>query len=148
MGTEPNGNLCYCLQTKFGARQCFYTCLCLPHCMMGYTPPARHPLGRHPTWADTPPRQTPPRQTPPRQTPPPYTDIPGYYGIRSTSGRYASYRSAYLLASVCVQCEHYHRILGNTFFIGICIGFGKCKHTIGRFIKNAEKVRKIWQTFP
>ena len=31
-------------------------------------------------------RQTPPRQIPPRQTPP-----FGYYGIRSTSGRYTSY---------------------------------------------------------
>ena len=44
--------------------------------MMGYTPPARHPLGRHPTWADTPPGRHSLGRHPPRQTPPPYTDIP------------------------------------------------------------------------
>ena len=43
--------------------------------------------GRHPSWAD-PPRQIP---HPPGRPPP-----PRYYGIRSTSGRNASYWNAYL----------------------------------------------------
>ena len=48
-----------------------------------------HPLGRHP------PSQTPPTpgQTPPTGQTPPFL---GYYGIYSTSGRYASYWNAYL----------------------------------------------------
>ena len=72
----------------------------LPHCMLGYAPWADTPLGR-------PPGQTPPRQTPPRQTPPgrhPQADTPSrkhlvpfrYYGIRSSSGQYASYWNAFL----------------------------------------------------
>ena len=84
-------------------RLCFHRCLsvcprggCLPHCMMGYTPPADTPWAHPaPPWADTHPRHTPPSpnppppgthplpqpppradtlppgQTPPRQTPPP-----------------------------------------------------------------------------
>ena len=62
---------------------------CLPHCMLGHTLQADTPgqtssLGRHPA----------PRLTPPHgQTPPPPG---GYYGIRSTSGRYACYFNAYL----------------------------------------------------
>ena len=50
----------------------------LPQCMLGYHPPPRE---------QTPPEQTPP---PPEQTPPPP-------GIRSMSGRYASYWNAFLL---------------------------------------------------
>ena len=79
---------------------CLSTGGCLPHCMLGYTPPwqttpgqthpngqtplGRHPIDRHPLpWADTP---------SPGQTPP-YTV---HAGIRSTSGRYASHWNAFL----------------------------------------------------
>ena len=54
----------------------------------GGDPLSRHtPLGRQPPWADT------PGHTRPGQTPPPPA---GYYGIRSTSGRYASYWNVFL----------------------------------------------------
>ena len=95
---------------------------CLPQCMLGYHPPqeqtpppkqtnpradtpgAETPLGadipprnRHPLGADTPKEQTPPEQTPPeadipRCRPPWEADS----GIRSMSGRYASYWNAFL----------------------------------------------------
>ena len=90
--------------------------------MLGYhTPPpgSRHPLERtHPPRADTPWEQTPPpprsrhplpEQTPPWEQTPPKADPPGAdtppgpepppeadSGIRSTSGRYASYWNAFL----------------------------------------------------
>ena len=75
------------------------------------TPQSRHPLkqthtsqSRHPPpWEQTPPRtRHPPEQTPSHeQTPPREADS----GIRSTSGRYASYWNAFLFsqASVCPQ---------------------------------------------
>ena len=95
---------------------------CLPQCMLRYhIPLSRHPWSRHPLGADThpgadtprskhPPEQTPPRadtpwsrhpreQTPPRaDTPPEQTPpSPGAdSGIRSMSGRYASYWNAFL----------------------------------------------------
>ena len=63
---------------------------CLPHCMLGYTPPSRHPRadssprqtspgrhppantppGRHPLPANTPPSKHPSRQRPPGRQPP------------------------------------------------------------------------------
>ena len=52
---------------------------CLPHCMLGYTPP----LGPE---ADTPQADTPPADTP----------HPVHTGIRSTNGRYASHWNAFL----------------------------------------------------
>ena len=58
---------------------------CLPHCMLGYTPPrtkSRHPLPRDQ------------RQTPPRHS--------ACWEIRATSGRYASYWNAYLLCNIYV----------------------------------------------
>ena len=63
---------------RYCERLCFHRYLsvhrgegCLPHCMLGYTPLRRHPLGRHPP-VDTPlsPGRYPPRQTPPGQTSP------------------------------------------------------------------------------
>ena len=59
------------------------------------TPQAVTPWSRHPTGADTPLEQTPPgsRHTPGADTPPPEADS----GIRSMSGRYASYWNAFLL---------------------------------------------------
>ena len=85
----------------------------LPQCMLGYPPWSRHcpprsrhqnpPQSRHqtPPGADTrsPPEQTPPWSNHPpehlpwEQTPPLEADS----GIRSTSGRYASYLNAFLL---------------------------------------------------
>ena len=79
----------------------------LPQCILGYTlPPQADPPGVDtPPGADTPLEQTPPRSrhppgadtpradTTPEQTPPPEADS----GIRSTSGRYASYWDAFLL---------------------------------------------------
>ena len=62
---------------------------CLPQCMLGY----HNPRSRHP------PEQTPPEQTPPRkQTSPEGVDTPwkADSGIRSMSGRYASYWNAFL----------------------------------------------------
>ena len=63
-------------------RLCFHRCLsvhrggCLPHCMLGYTPPrtrGRHPLPQDrwqtPPWADTPWADTPWADTPSEQTP-------------------------------------------------------------------------------
>ena len=54
------------------------------------------PRSRHSPEADTPPKQTPPRSRHPLQadTPPP---LGADSGIRSMSGRYASYWNAYLL---------------------------------------------------
>ena len=73
-------------------------------------PKADTPWSRHPPRADTPPRANPPRpETPQDQTPPgpdpPKPDTPldqthplreAHSGIRSTSGRYASYWNAFL----------------------------------------------------
>ena len=66
-------------------------------------PPRADPLGadtppqsRHPPEADIPQsRHPPPEQTPPGQTPPPPGEADS--GIRSMSGRYASYWNAFLL---------------------------------------------------
>ena len=72
----------------------------LPQCILGYTPPPRaDPPSRHP------PEQTPPQSRhPPEQTPPGSRHPPGAHppreadsGIRSTSGRYASYWNAFFL---------------------------------------------------
>ena len=80
-------------------------------------PPADTPQSRHPTGADTPPwSRPPPKQTwhpreqtcppreqtcPPRADTPPGADTPPPHeadlGIRSMSGRYASYWNAFLL---------------------------------------------------
>ena len=57
----------------------------------------------------------------PRQTPPPRADppSPGYYGIWSTSGRYASYWNAYLSThffaslSLRAQCERDRRLYSH-----------------------------------
>ena len=87
----------------------------LPQCMLGYhnhppradTPPqSRHHLqSRHPPGADTPPEQThPPGPDTPQSrhahTPRPDTPPEADSGIRSTSGRYASYWNAFLLLTV------------------------------------------------
>ena len=65
----------------------------------GQTPPrqtpllGRHPLGRHPSLVNTPSGQTPPwpDSPPPGRHPHRQTSLPPeYYGIWSTSGRYAS----------------------------------------------------------
>ena len=66
---------------------------CLPNCMLRYTPPPRHspwthPPDRHPLWTHTSWTHTHPDT--------PQTDHPPDSGIRSTSGRYASYWNAYL----------------------------------------------------
>ena len=85
----------------------------------GQEPPSRYtPLGRYTPWTGTPPgRYTPPAGTPPgRYTPPqactplppgrytPWTGTPPpppmHAGIRSTSGRYASYWNAFLFLDV------------------------------------------------
>ena len=93
----------------------------LPQCMLGYqhqssweqtprsrppsrhTPQSRHPPGtRHPPGPDTPlgPDTPPGADThPPEQTPPREADS----GIRSTSGRYASYWNAFLFHHVFVS---------------------------------------------
>ena len=67
--------------------------------MLGYTPLDRHLIPR--PLADTPPVRYPPGRQDSLwadpshgQNPPP---LPRYYGIQSTSGRYASYWNAYLL---------------------------------------------------
>ena len=57
--------------------------VCLPHCMLGYTPPWQTPPDRHPPWADTPLHRHP---LPPL----------GYYRIWSTSRWYTSYWNAFL----------------------------------------------------
>ena len=68
----------------------------IPHPLEADTPRSRHPPGsRHPQ------KQTPLKQTPQKQTPPPQkqTHSPLHsacWEIRSTSGRYASYRNAIL----------------------------------------------------
>ena len=77
-------------------------------------PPGQTPLlGRHRSWAHTPQADTPPGQTPPSRYPHPRAATPWadtspyavHAGIRSTSGRYASYWNAYflkiLLAAEC-----------------------------------------------
>ena len=64
---------------------------CLPQCMLRYTPPR----SRHPPWEQIPPwEQTPPRSRHTPQTK--YTPLEADSGIRSMSGRYASYWNAFL----------------------------------------------------
>ena len=73
---------------------------CLPQCMLGY----HHPPEQTLPWADTPPGADPPGADPlppgadiPRTRHPPGSRPPGAdSGIRSTSGRYASYWNAFL----------------------------------------------------
>ena len=72
---------------------------CLPQCMLGYHPP----LGSRPPRADTPKTRQPPRTRHPRDQPPPaqknfflFLAFCFCSGIRSTSGRYASYWNAFL----------------------------------------------------
>ena len=86
-------------------RLCFHRCLsvhrgCLPHCMLGYTPPAPGPE------ADTPVGKHLPGKTRPWVNTP-WTDIPGaetpcsvHAGIRSTSRRYTSHWNAFLVWNV------------------------------------------------
>ena len=84
---------------------------CLPQCMLGYHththPGTRHPLGPDPPDQTSPRDQTHiprtrhhhpmSRHTPQDQTPPGLSTPPeAYSGIRSTSGRYASYWNAFL----------------------------------------------------
>ena len=65
----------------------------LPQCMLGYPPGPDPPLAPlvHPLW-HPPPLWHLPSGTPPSGTPPPRADP----GIRSMSGRYASYWNAFL----------------------------------------------------
>ena len=100
---------------------------CLPHCIhtpygQTHTPREDTPLRQKPPTGQTPPRQTQPpppwadtlpwRDTPPGKTPsdrhlplgqtPPrqtHSHPLGYYGVWTTSKRYASYLNAYLLLS-------------------------------------------------
>ena len=89
---------------------------CLPHCMLGYTPPrSRHPPradttpgNRHPPGSRHPPpprSRHPPQEQTPRNRPgvcsggdPPGADTPrsACWEIRAARGRYASYWNAYL----------------------------------------------------
>ena len=70
---------------------------CLPQCMLGYTPPSRHPpTSRHP-----------PEQTPPREAD---------FSIRSTSGLYASYWKAFLFDSVVCDFSSFHTYSEGNFF--------------------------------
>ena len=71
-------------------------------CMLGYHPPPREqtPLG-----ADT----------PQEQTPPPEADS----GIRSTSGRYASYWNAFLFVKFSKFCE----VTGTLFWVASVLDF-------------------------
>ena len=90
------------------------------------TPPPSRPPSRYlpppeqtPTWSRHPPRaDSLGADTPlPEQTPPPRADTPSWsrhpppeadYGIRSTSGRYASYWNAFLFRStVCVEFQFF-----------------------------------------
>ena len=118
-------------------RLCFHRCLsmggCLPHCMLGYTPPGQtplgtparqthtpsqtHPLSRQSPWADTPghthtPRQTPPVHAgihPPAQCMMGYTHHPScavHARIWSTSGCYTSHWNAFLLGGLCLHVNH------------------------------------------
>ena len=125
---------------KWGLRRlCFYTCLsfssqggCLPHCMLGYTPP---PPGQTPPWADTPPRQTPPGRhlpglgldTPHGPGPghPPWADTPLGLGLDTPwadtlpwadtpppadgywCGRYASYWNAFMYFKIITKRKHH-----------------------------------------
>ena len=97
---SPSYETCYRPQTKFAkvmfslVSVCPYGWGCLPHCMLGYTPPGRHPPGQRPPtqtphWADTP-------------SPGPQADTPRtvHAGIRSTSGRQASHWNAFLFYNV------------------------------------------------
>ena len=71
---------------------CFYTCLSVILFRRGeYL--GRYPLGRYTPWAGTSPGQVYP---PSRYTPGRYTPHAVHAGIRSTSGRYASHRNAFL----------------------------------------------------
>ena len=90
-------------------RLCFPRCLsvhrvgCLPHCMLGYTPPPRtrdrHPQDQRQTpllWPDTPWADSPPGRHPLGRYPQADTPLPEHAGIRSTRGWYASHWNAFL----------------------------------------------------
>ena len=90
--------------------------VCLSACWDTTPPREQTPLGADTPGADTPPRQTPPQsrpspweQTPPQSRPPLGADPPGSRppppreadsGIRSTSGRYASYWNVFLYSTL------------------------------------------------
>ena len=91
-----------------GEDVCLSACWDTTHTLPLPPPESRHPQSRHPPWSRHPPEQTPPgsrhppggNTPPPEQThtsrsrhPPPKADS----GIRSMSGRYASYWNAFLL---------------------------------------------------
>ena len=116
---EASITLFFCRHTKLMAKVIFIAPVChsvhggcLPQCMLGYPPRSRHPLGADiPQLADTPPEQIyPPEQThPPVADTPPRVDTTGTRhlpeqtppgadsGIRSMSGRYASYWNCILV---------------------------------------------------
>ena len=78
---------------------CLSTGGCLPLVLRGVChtrhPPRQTPLGRYPPWADTPLPSACWDTHPPAQCMLGYPPKPsGYYGIRSTSGRYASHWNA------------------------------------------------------
>ena len=83
------------------------------HPLRSRHPRNRHPLSRHPPQSRPPRADTPPEQIPP----PPEADS----GIRSTSGRYASYWNAFLLKwkllSIVVYSHYANRIKRNFAFL-------------------------------
>ena len=89
-----------------------------PHWDQIPLPQSRHPTSRHPPGADTPPEQTLPiQQTAPEQTPPPSRHpLEADSGIRSTSGRYASYWNAFLYSEGICPCLWYWKIFLQSSF--------------------------------
>ena len=103
-------------------------------------PPTPTPPTTTPTPGQTSPRSDLPlNQTPPGQTPPPEADS----GIRSTSGRYASYWNAFLLA-----CE-------STWYIHECLTTVRTKRLLLKLPSVYEELRKsicqkltVWTYLP
>ena len=83
-----------------------------------YTPPGWvHPLGRYTLWQVHPPWAGTPRQVHPLDR---YTPLAMHAGIRSTSGRYASYWNAFLFSDCFVAKLSFGHSDSNSSANGTC----------------------------
>ena len=87
------------------------------------------PQGRHPPADTTPLGRHPPGRHPPEQTPP----CTVHAGIRSTSGRYASYWNAILLnldLTLNTESDRSPLIFTKTTFLGYRVTFSYCCRSV------------------
>ena len=90
---------------------------------------------------------TPPDRHPPRQTHP----HPQHYGIRSTSGRYASYWNAFLLLEIFVVDDalwsvHRMRLRLRVFIASSGLHGIRCKCTLGTIATATDITKNVFYT--